>query len=74
MSDNFTMNGAEFTRSGKRPYQRPGRKHASGTAEWHAQSDRHRKIQKVVFATPASPEGLRSLAKQLAHLCEGVCR
>ena len=62
--------GQTFERQPGRYYQRPGRKHASGTSEWHGRKPYLRKVQAVIAGTKPGAASLRSLAHQLAVLLQ----
>lgn len=62
--------GQTFERQPTRYYQRPGRKHASGTSEWHGRKPYLRKVQAVIGGATPSAAGMRTLARQLAGLLE----
>lgn len=67
---NTSILGQVFPRQPRRWYQRPGRKHASGTADWHCYSKADRRVARAIADCTASGVGIRSLAKTLAGLLQ----
>lgn len=67
METNLLMHGdVIFPKNPRRYYQRPGRKHASGSAEWHSRPEYLRRTQRAIAKyNGGGPDALRSLVHEL---------